>query len=66
MLELTYTSPYLIVDTKVSIPLQLQREKGGVGKVSPISWAHTYLSANNANNQQKKGKYEMKKGREGV
>ncbi len=33
-----------------------------MGKVSPIGSAHRYLSANNANNQQKKGEYVMKKG----
>jgi hypothetical protein len=47
LLELTITSTYLIDDAEVSSPPQTQREKGGVGKVSPIGWAHYYLSANN-------------------
>ncbi len=36
-----YISPYLIV----SYPPPLQRKGGGVGKISPIGWAHSYLSA---------------------
>jgi hypothetical protein len=46
--NLTSTVPYLVVDSEVqlSIPSKLQRERGGVGKVSPVSWAHLYLSAN--------------------
>ncbi len=43
MLELTITSPYL------GFPLQLRTKgvRGRLGKVSPIGWAHLYLSANN-------------------
>jgi hypothetical protein len=54
LLELTITSLYLIVDSGVNFPLQLQREKGGVGKVSPIGWAHLYLSANNGTTNRKR------------
>jgi hypothetical protein len=45
ILELTITSSYLIIDSEVSFPPQLKREKGGTAKVSPIGWAHLYLSA---------------------
>ncbi len=34
-----------------------------MGKVSPIGSAHRYLSANNANNQEKKGEYEVGAGK---
>ncbi len=47
ILELTITSPYLIVDSEVSFSPQLLRERGGVGKVSRIGRAHLYPSANN-------------------
>ncbi len=60
MLELTITSPYL------GFPLQLRtkRVRGRLGKVSPIGWAHVYLSANNGTTI---GKREsMRRGREGV
>ncbi len=30
----------------VSYPPPLQRERGGEGKISPIGWAHLYLSVN--------------------
>ncbi len=36
-----YNSPYLIV----RYPHKLQRERKGVGKISPIGWAHLHLSA---------------------
>jgi hypothetical protein len=46
-LELTMTIPYLIVDSEVQLSIPtIQRERGGVGKVSPVKWAHLYLSAN--------------------
>jgi hypothetical protein len=42
-----YNSPYLmLVNTVVSYPALLQRERGRVGKISPISWVHLYLAAN--------------------
>jgi hypothetical protein len=31
-----FDSPYLIVNSVVSYPLPLQRERGGKGKISPI------------------------------
>jgi hypothetical protein len=46
-----YDSPYLIVNSVVSYPPPLQRGRGGVGKISPIGWAHLYLSANFKNNK---------------
>ncbi len=39
-----YKSPYLIVNSVVSYPPKLQRERGGVGKISPIDWVHLYPS----------------------
>ncbi len=41
-----YNSLYLIVNSVVSYATPLQRERSGVGKISPIGWAHLYLSAN--------------------
>ncbi len=40
-----HNSPYLIVNTVVSYPPPQQRERGGVGTISPIGWEHFYLSA---------------------
>jgi hypothetical protein len=47
MLKLTITSPYFIVDFNVQLftPTTVQSERGGVGKASPIGWAHFCLSA---------------------
>jgi hypothetical protein len=36
-----YKSPYLIVNSVASYPPLLQREIGGVGKISHIGWAET-------------------------
>jgi hypothetical protein len=36
----------IIYNSVVRYPTTLQRERGGVGKISPIGWAHLYLSAN--------------------
>ncbi len=48
--------PYLIVSSVFSYPPPSQRERGGVGKISPIGWAHLYLSANfYVNSSKKKG-----------
>jgi hypothetical protein len=65
MLELTIISPYLIVDSEFSFPSPLQRERSGrVGKVSPIGWAHSYLSAiNGATNSKRES---TRSGRTGV
>ncbi len=41
-----HKSPYVIASSVVSYPPPLQRERGGVGKISPIGWAHLHLSAN--------------------
>ncbi len=41
-----YNSPYLIVNSIVSYSSSLQREKGGVGKISPIGLSTLYLTAN--------------------
>jgi hypothetical protein len=41
-----HNSPYLIVNTVVSYPPPQQRERGGVGKISPLGWEHLYMSAN--------------------
>jgi len=51
MLELTITSPYFIVDLNVQLftSTTVQSERGGVGKASPIGWAHLCLSANSQN-----------------
>jgi hypothetical protein len=38
-------SPYLIVNSVVTYPPPLQRERGGVRKIYPIGGAHLYLSA---------------------
>jgi hypothetical protein len=46
-----YNSLYLIVNSLVSYPSLLQRERGGGGKISPIGRAHLNLSANFQNNQ---------------
>jgi hypothetical protein len=36
-----YNSPYLIVNSLVSYPPPLQKERDGVGKISPIAgWAY--------------------------
>jgi len=35
-----YNSPYLIINSGVSYPHPLQRKRCGVGKFSPIGWAH--------------------------
>ncbi len=35
----------------------LQRERGGLGKISPIGWAQFYLFANFQNNKKEKGEY---------
>jgi hypothetical protein len=44
--EADYYLPYLIVDSEVQhFPPELQRERGGVGKVSPTVWLHLYLFA---------------------
>ncbi len=37
-----------------SFPPQLHRKRGGVGKVSPIGWAHLYLSAYNGTTNRKR------------
>jgi hypothetical protein len=39
-----YNSVYIIVNFVVSYPPPLQREMGGLGKISPISWAHLRIS----------------------
>ncbi len=51
MLELTITSPYFIVDFNVQLftSTTVQSERGGVGKASPIGWAHLRLSADSQN-----------------
>ncbi len=41
-----YNSPNLTANSAVSCPSPLQRERGRVRKISPIGWAHLYLSAN--------------------
>jgi hypothetical protein len=46
-----YNSPCLIVNSAVSYPPPIQREKGGARKISPIGLALLYLSANFQNNQ---------------
>ncbi len=46
MLELTIISPYLIVDSEVQLSITTIRERDMMGKVSPLGWAHLYLSAN--------------------
>jgi hypothetical protein len=65
MLELALTSPYLIVDSGVNFPPELQRERGGVGKVSPIGWAHLYLSANYGTTNRKRESTRKGEGRYG-
>jgi hypothetical protein len=65
MLELTITLPSLIVDSEVSFPPQLQRERGGVGKVSPVGWAHLYPSANNGTTNRKRESTRKGEGRVG-
>jgi hypothetical protein len=47
MLELTITSPFFIVDFNVQLftSTTIQSERGGVGKASPIGWAHLCFSA---------------------
>ncbi len=54
---------YLIVNSIVSYPPPLQRERGGVGKILPIGWAHFHLSANFQNNQEEKESTEKGEGR---
>jgi hypothetical protein len=41
-----FNSPFLIVNSVVSYPSPLQTERGRLGKISPICWAHLYWSAN--------------------
>jgi hypothetical protein len=41
-----FNSPYLIVNSVDNFPPQLQRDRGGVGKISLKGWAYLYLSAN--------------------
>ncbi len=50
-----FGSPYLIVSSVVSYPPPLQREKGRVGKIYSVGWAHLYMSANFQNNKLEKG-----------
>ncbi len=59
-----YYSLYLIVNSVVSYPPPLQRERGGVEKMSPIGWAHFHLSANFQKNKIKRR--VRRRGREGV
>jgi hypothetical protein len=54
-LTVTVTSPYLIIDYGGSFPLQ--SERSGMEKVSPIGWAHLYLSANNGTTNRKRRKW---------
>ncbi len=63
-----YNSLYLIVNSVVSYPPPLQRVRGGVGKISPIGWAHFHLSAYFHNMLfMSKGKGRVRgRGREGV
>ncbi len=49
-----YESSYLIVNSVVSYLPPLTRERGEMGKISPISWAHLYLSTNFQNTSTKK------------
>jgi|LakMenEpi03Aug12_release.lakeMendotaPanAssembly.Ray.scaffolds.fasta_scaffold1677364_1 hypothetical protein len=46
--EYNLTSSIVNSKVQLSIPTSVQRERGGVGKVTPIGWdwAHLYLSAN--------------------
>jgi hypothetical protein len=53
VLDPTITSLFLIVDSEVSCPPQLQRERGWVEKVSLIGWAHLNQSANNGTNRKR-------------
>ncbi len=53
----TYNSLYLVVNSVVSYPPPLPRERGEVGKISPIGCSHLHLSANFQNNQLEKGEY---------
>jgi hypothetical protein len=39
-----HSSSYLIVNSVVSYPTPLQRERDGVGKISSIGWEHLHLS----------------------
>jgi hypothetical protein len=50
-----YNSAYISVIFVVSFPSAPQSEKSGVEKISPIGWAHVYLSDNFQNNQCEKG-----------
>ncbi len=50
-----YNSPYLTVNSVVSYPPLLTRERGEVWKISPIGWAQLYLSANFQNTSTEKG-----------
>jgi len=65
MLELTITSPHLVVDSEVSFPPQTTKGKGRDGNVSPISWAHLYLSANNGTANRKRERTRKGEGRAG-
>ncbi len=40
-----YNSPYQIVNSAVSYPPPLYKDKGWNGEISPIGWAQLYLSA---------------------
>ncbi len=54
MSKLTLTH---ILNSVVSYPPPIQRERGGEGKSSPIGWAHLYLSANFQDNRKETGQY---------
>ncbi len=45
-LTIQLTLSHSQLHSQLSYPSSLQRKKGGVGKISPIGWAHLYLSAN--------------------
>jgi hypothetical protein len=51
--------------SEVSFPSQLQKERGVMGKVSPIGWAYLYLSANNGKSHMKRENTRKREGRDG-
>ncbi len=52
--------PFMSTASVVSYSPPLQRERGAVGKMSPIGWAHFYLSANFQNSKKGKGRIQRR------
>jgi hypothetical protein len=58
-----YNSPCLKVNSVVSYPSPLQRERGGVGRITPVGSTHLYLSGYFETTNRKRESTEKGEGR---